>query len=283
MLWRNRHTVLFGVASAAASAHLAPRPAANANANAVRDVAPRQTDSTLSQLLDFANDLGLTACIPQALPLAAELPAIPPGLLNNDLFAQALSQTTLALSDVCRFSVTGSDGPKFTSFLPAVYSWYDEHSSQVASVVAGCPSASPLVQTVEAYGACSQVVTATTGAAASILPASITADSTVMTGSDALSIQTDTETFSIETDTVISDSTLSITEPTATATESSSSSSTGETDTATTDSASSSATETTASESSSSSSVSQAQAPRETGFVIAAAAVAGFIGAVAAL
>ncbi|KAF3021410.1 hypothetical protein E8E14_003461 [Neopestalotiopsis sp. 37M] len=280
MLWRNRHVVLLGVASAAASAHLAPRPAANANA--VRDVAPRQTDSTLSQLLDFANDLGLTACIPQALPLAAELPAIPPGLLNNDLFSQALSQTTLALSDVCQFSVTGSDGPKFTSFLPAVYSWYDEHSSQVASVVAGCPSASPLVQTVEAYGACSQVVTATTGAAASILPASITAGSTVMTGSDALSIQTDTETFSIETDTVISDSTLSITEPTATATDSSSSS-TGETDTATTDSASSSATETTASESSSSSSVSQALAPRETGFVIAAAAVAGFIGAVAAL
>ncbi|ETS82065.1 hypothetical protein PFICI_07067 [Pestalotiopsis fici W106-1] len=261
MFWRNTHVVLFGVASAAA-AHLPPRPA-----DAVRDIAPRQTDSTLSQLLDFANDLGLTACIPQALPLAAELPTIPSGLLNNDLFSQALSQTTLALSDVCQFSITGSDGPKFTSFLPEVYSWYDEHSSQVASIVSGCPSASPLVQTVEAYGACSQV----TGGAQ--LPASITSPGDLSSsGSDALSIQTDTETFSIETDTVISDSTLSITEPTASAT----------TESDTTSSGSASATET-ATESSSSSSVSQAQAPRETGFVVAAAAMAGFIGAVAAM
>lgn len=275
MLWRNIQTVILAASSVAGS-RLPPRPA-----DVVRDVAPRQTDSTLSQLLDFANDLGLTACLPQALPLASELPAIPPGLFNNDLFSQALSQTTLALSDVCQFSITGSDGDKFTSFLPEVYSWYDSHSSQIASIVSGCTSASPLVQTVEAFATCTQV--------ADQLPASITAPDATATGSDALSIQTDTETFSIETDTVIGVSTLSITEPTATASETDTETiptdgtgSASATDTATS-STTESATQTSTESSSSSSSVSQAQAPRETGFVVAAAAMAGFIGVVAAL
>lgn len=271
MLWRNIQTVLLASCSVAGS-RLPPRPA-----DVVRDVAPRQTDSTLSQLLDFANDLGLTACLPQALPLASELPAIPPGLLNNDLFSQALSQTTLALSDVCQFSITGSNGDKFTSFLPEVYSWYDAHSSQIASIVSGCTSASPLVQTVEAFATCSQV--------ADQLPASITAPEATATGSDALSIQTDTETFSIETDTVIGVSTLSITEPTATASETDTETipTDGTGSASTTDTATESTTQTSTESISSSSSVSQAQAPRETGFVVAAAAMAGFIGAVAAL
>lgn len=239
MLWKNISVLAAILATTSATNIPPPKPA-----NVVRDITPRQTDSTLSQLLDFANKLGLTACLPRALPLASELPAIPPGFLNNDLFSQALSQTTLAVTDLCKFSITGTNGPVFTSFLPTVYSWYDEHSSQIASIVSACPSASGLVQTVESYGSCPQVATLSVGATAS------------ETGTAST---TDSETFSIETDTVISTSASEAT------------------------SASSTKAASTTSSASLSTSASQAQAPRETGFAVAAVAVAGFLGVVAAL
>jgi hypothetical protein len=203
-------------------------------AEVVRDLAPRQTDNLLSELLEVANKLGLTACIPQALPLVSVLPPIPSGLINQDLLTQALSQTTLAVSEVCSFSITGDAGPKYSSYLPTIYSWYNAYSATLASLVSECPSASPLLQTVSNYGSCSQVLALETG---------------------SLSIQTNT----------------------AAATTAASAATT------TTSKSSSAGSASTSAASSPSSSVSQGQAPRETGLMLAAAAMAGFIGAVAAL
>lgn len=217
----------------------APHPA-----EVVRNIAPRQTDNLLSDLLSVANKLGLTACIPQALPLISILPAIPSGLINQDLLTQALSQTTLALSEVCSFSITGDSGDKFTSYLPTLYSWYNANAVTLGSLVSECTSASPLLETVTSYGSCSQVLDAEKSASLTDVSAS-------------------GDTLSIETDTVLSTGTgTSGAESTAT--------------TAATNSGSSASTE-------ASSSVSQGQAPHETGFVLTAAALAGFIGAVAAL
>lgn len=222
-------------------------------AEAVREIAPRQTDNILSELIDVVNAFGLSACIPKALPLATELPKVPEGLLNDDLVSQALSQTTLALSDICKFSITGTDGPRFTSFLPTLYSWYGDHSSQIGSIVSDCPSASPLVQTIEAYGGCSQV---------SAWPASAAAS------------QTDSDTFSIQTDTVINT-------PGSTGTGTTTATS-GTTRTTETNSAGSTLTSTSATQSPSSS-VSQALAPCGTAVVGTAMGIAGFMGIIMAL
>ncbi|KAK9425664.1 putative Infection structure specific protein [Seiridium unicorne] len=235
MLWKCTG-LLLSISAGAWGFNLPPKPA-----DVARDVAPRQTDSTLSQIIRFSDELNLTACLPRVLPLASDLPTLPSGLLNDDLYSQALSQTTLALADVCKFSVTGTDGPEFTSFLPTLYSWYDGHSSQIASFVSDCPSASPWIQTIESYSTCSQV------------SAAIASNTASETGTAS---ESGVVTFSLETETVISTSASSTT-------------SDGTTSASTTQSPSSS--------------VSQAQAPRETGLEVAAAAVVGFLGAVAAL
>lgn len=244
-----------------------PRPA-----EVIREIAPRQTDSALSQLLDLVDESGLTACLPETEPLVSGLPTVPTALLNDDLLSQALSQTTLALSDVCEFSITGTNGPEFTSFLPTAYSWYNEHSSQIASILSGCPSASQFVQTVEAFGSCSQASIVSAGVAASGI------------GSASVSV---IETFSIETDTVLTTSTPTTTSVSVTETLSIETDTVVSTSAATTGTVS--ATETvetgtpTSAISSASSSVAEAQAPRETGLLVAAAAVAGVLGVAVAL
>ncbi|KAI1857074.1 hypothetical protein JX265_011275 [Neoarthrinium moseri] len=248
MLPRTLLLLVPATALASASNNIPPRPA-DAAAPAL---APRQTDNLLGSLIDVANKLGLSACLPQALPLVSELPRLPRGLLNADLISQALSQTTLPLTGVCGFSVTGDVGAKFTAFLPTLYGWYGDHSATIAAIVAsGCPSASALVRTVEAYESCSQVPTArVTGTGTGGTAASETGTES---GGDA--------TFSIQTDTVVSTS--------ASSTLGLGSGGAGGTGAASTPAPSSS--------------VSQAQAPRQTGLIMTAVAAAGFLGAVAAL
>ncbi|KAI1485192.1 hypothetical protein F5X96DRAFT_661071 [Biscogniauxia mediterranea] len=256
-----------GLVSAAAAD---PEPAP---AKAVRDViTPRETTSPnlLSALFRLANQFDVAACVPAALPLITTLPKIPPALLGTAAINQALSQTTLALSDVCRFSVTGDVGDAFTAFLPTWYAWYREQSAAIASIVTACPSASALVSTVEAYGRCAQV-TATEEEESLRM-------SIQTSGGDDTSAALSSSAFSIQTDTVIGggggDDTTSA-GPTATATATATSSSS---------SAQSSTATTGAGEApSQSSTVPTDGAPRETGFILAAAAAAGFVGLVAAL
>lgn len=128
-------------------------------ADKVRDVSPRQTDNLIGELLDLADSLGISGCIPESLPLITMLPAIPSGLIGADLISQGVSQTTLALSEVCDFSITGSVGTIFTSFLPTVYDWFSVHRSEIASVISKCTNAAKLTSTFDAYATCKGVTT----------------------------------------------------------------------------------------------------------------------------
>ncbi|KAI1116559.1 hypothetical protein F5Y14DRAFT_68489 [Nemania sp. NC0429] len=167
------------------SSHLAH---ANANAEPKPDTAPdvatpttgtgtttakqqtakarERAPNLLSTLYQLASTFDLRACIPAALPLITTLPRIPPALVAGDAVSQALSQTTRELDAVCDFSVTGDAGDTFTSFLPVWYDWYSRHSGRVARVTTKCPAAAALVRTVEAYGACPQVLAILTAASA---------------------------------------------------------------------------------------------------------------------
>ncbi|KAI0594740.1 hypothetical protein F4775DRAFT_421393 [Biscogniauxia sp. FL1348] len=219
-------------------------------------LAPRSTSAAnlLSAFFRLANQFDAAACIPGALPLVTTLPRVPAALLDGPVIGQALSQTTLALADVCRFSVTGDPaGPAYTAFLPAWYAWYHEHAAVIASVVSACPGAEALVTTVEAYERCPQVPR-TGGSGAVVTDTAFGEGEGEGEGG-----------FSIQTDTVVGG------DDTATATASSAQS------TATT------TTTTGAAEAPSSSTVPADGASRETGFMLAAAAAAGFVGLVAAL
>ncbi|KAI1074209.1 hypothetical protein F5B20DRAFT_468191 [Whalleya microplaca] len=241
-------------ASSLSLAAIAPEPA-----KVVREVDPSQTSGNmLSAMYRLASEFNLKGCIPQALPLITDLPKIPKELLSNDHMKQALSQTTLRLEDVCNFSITDSVGSIYTSYLPTWYSWYHEHSSTIAKIVSACPSAAQLVSTVEAYEKCKQV---SETAPASATGSAGTGTASVTDTSGILSIQTDTSAvLSIQTDTVV-DSTASGAASTGTGTSVPSESTAAPT----------------------SSSVSEAIAPQETGFMVAAAAAVGFLGAVVAL
>ncbi|KAI1636815.1 hypothetical protein F4809DRAFT_607273 [Biscogniauxia mediterranea] len=244
--------------SAAAAAD--PEPA-----KVARDVTPRETSQNLlAAFFRLANQFDVAACIPRALPLITTLPRIPPALLGTAAIDQALSQTTLALADVCRFSVTGDAAvaDAYTSFLPAWYAWYRGQSAAIARIVTACPAASALVRTVEAYGRCPQVPR--TAEEVSSLMSIQTG--TVGGGDDAEALSS---AFSIQTDTVVGGDDTTTAGPTATATATS---------------AQSTAATTGAAEAPSpSSTVPTDGAPRETGFILAAAAAAGFVGLVAAL
>ncbi|KAI1338900.1 hypothetical protein F5Y15DRAFT_101466 [Xylariaceae sp. FL0016] len=136
-------------------------------ATRVRDIKPRQSQpNLLGAIWRVANEFGLGACVPGAITLVTDLPKLPSGLVNNDLIDQALSQTTLALTDVCDFSITGSVGDVYTTFLPTWYSWYRAHSSKIANIITACPKATSLVSTVEAYETCPQVPTTTAASSA---------------------------------------------------------------------------------------------------------------------
>ncbi|KAI0973423.1 hypothetical protein F4678DRAFT_426666 [Xylaria arbuscula] len=167
---------------ASASANADPKPDTTPNLSTptkTATVKPRETTpSLLSALYQVANSFNLRACIPQALPLVTTLPRIPPGLLAGGAIGQALSQTHRELSDVCEFSVTGSVGDTFTSFLPEWYSWYNRYSDRVAKLVTKCPKAGDLVRTVEAYESCSQVVAVVTAAGASVTASDTTSTTT---------------------------------------------------------------------------------------------------------
>lgn len=128
-------------------------------ATAAHQPVPRETSSgnLLTNIYKLASGLGLTRCVPYAIPLISTLPTLPKGLVNNDLVTQALSQTTLPLSDVCDFSITGTVGDIYTNFLPDWYSWHNAHTSTISEILKKCPSATALVQTVEAYQGCAQV------------------------------------------------------------------------------------------------------------------------------
>ncbi|KAI1123257.1 hypothetical protein F5Y10DRAFT_252153 [Nemania abortiva] len=153
---------------------------ANANAEPKPDTTPDSVPTTTSQqvkarettpnllsaLYQIATSFDLRACIPQALPLVTTLPKIPPGLIAGGAISQALSQTSRDLDHVCEFSITGSTGETFTSFLPTWYSWYNRYSDRIASIASRCPNASALIKTVEAYETCSQVVAQITAASA---------------------------------------------------------------------------------------------------------------------
>ncbi|KAH8648520.1 hypothetical protein BX600DRAFT_530241 [Xylariales sp. PMI_506] len=229
--------VLLPLAVVASAANMpAPAPA-----HVVRDIVPRQ--SLVSELLDLANQFGLTACIPQALPLVSDLPTLPSGFLDQDLIGQALSQTTLALSDVCSFSITGTIGTQYTDFLPTLYSWYDAHKSTIDSLISDCTSASALQQTVESYETCSQVEAVRSSAATETTSSS-------SSGASETESATGTGTVAVGTSGVGSGSTESSATASGTA---GSAASTG------------------------------AAAPRQTGIVAAAAVAAGFMGAVIAL
>ncbi|KAI8945175.1 hypothetical protein F4801DRAFT_569303 [Xylaria longipes] len=159
----------------------------------VQQVKARQTTpNLLGSLYQLANAFDLRACIPAALPLVTVLPKIPPALLAGDAVSQALSQTTRSLEDVCDFSITGSVGDTFTSFLPTWYSWYNRYSDRIASIVTRCSDASGLVRTVEAYETCPQVVAQITFASASA-PTSTDATSTGTAVTDTTVPTTTTE------------------------------------------------------------------------------------------
>ncbi|KAI0466528.1 hypothetical protein F4859DRAFT_497092 [Xylaria cf. heliscus] len=148
-------------------------------------IKPRQTTpNLLGSLYQLANAFDLRACLPAALPLVTALPRIPPALLGGDAVAQALSQTTRGLEDVCDFSITGDVGETFTSFLPTWYSWYHRYSDRVANIVTKCSDAAGLVRTVEAYETCSQVVAQITAAGAS----ESTAVTSTATGTDTATV-----------------------------------------------------------------------------------------------
>ncbi|KAI1268133.1 hypothetical protein F5Y18DRAFT_279339 [Xylariaceae sp. FL1019] len=121
-------------------------------------VKPRQSSpNLLSTLYTLANSFGLVKCVPAAIPLITSLPKIPGELISGGAIQQALSQTSRELSDVCDFSITGSVGDTFTSFLPTWYSWYNANSDRIATIISKCPNATSLTNTVVAYETCTQV------------------------------------------------------------------------------------------------------------------------------
>lgn len=180
-----------------ASAPAAPQDTSSATSTSS---APASSSSSGGNLLmsiyRLASGLGLTRCVPYALPLVTTLPKLPAGLVNNDLISQALSQTTLPVSGVCDFSITGTVGPVFTDFLPAWYSWHHAHIDAISSILSRCTSATALVSTIEAYESCSQVkavvATATVGGGgdgggggATATTAAVVSATTTTTGTDA--------------------------------------------------------------------------------------------------
>ncbi|KAI1823773.1 hypothetical protein F4861DRAFT_301650 [Xylaria intraflava] len=137
-------------------------PTKTARQTPVRETSP----NLLGTLFEIANNFDLRACVPAALPLITALPKIPPALIKQGAIKQALSQTTRGLDRVCDFSVTGSVGDTFTAFLPTWYSWYHRYSDRVASVITKCPKAGALVNTMEAYATCPQVIAQISSASA---------------------------------------------------------------------------------------------------------------------
>lgn len=225
-----------GLASATA---LEPVPA-----DRVRDVSPRQTTGNLfNDLFELANSIGLSACLPNALPLITALPEIPKGLIGQDLVSQAISQTTLRLDEVCKFSITGSVGSLWSSFFPTAASFMDAKSAEIASIVSKCPSASALSNTVVAYTKCSQW-------SGKFLTGSATSSKATVTGSSSSTSKATTGSSSSSRTTAAVSGTPS---------------SSGFADASVT------------------TSPSRAAAPRETGCIIAGAALAGAMAVVAAL
>ncbi|GAW13770.1 hypothetical protein ANO14919_031590 [Xylariales sp. No.14919] len=174
------------------SASAEPKPDATPDSSPTKTAAAQvkareTTPNLLAALYQLANDFDIRACVPRAIPLITTLPKIPPGLLIGGAISQALSQTTRELDDVCDFSVTGSVGDTFTSFLPAWYSWYNRYSDRIATIITKCPKASALVSTIEAYETCSQVVaqiTAASATATSVSPGSSNTDEPTATPSE---------------------------------------------------------------------------------------------------
>ncbi|RWA13658.1 hypothetical protein EKO27_g1451 [Xylaria grammica] len=174
------------------SASAEPKPDATPDSSPTKTAAAQvkareTTPNLLAALYQLANDFDIRACVPRAIPLITTLPKIPPGLLIGGAISQALSQTTRELDDVCDFSVTGSVGDTFTSFLPAWYSWYNRYSDRIATIITKCPKASALVSTIEAYETCSQVVaqiTAASATATSVGPGSSNTDEPTATPSE---------------------------------------------------------------------------------------------------
>lgn len=161
-------------------------PASTASSPAPQETSSASSGNLLTNIYKLAKGLGLTRCVPYALPLVTTLPRLPAGLVNNDLIGQALSQTTLSLSDVCDFSVTGSVGDIYTNFLPAWYSWHNAHLATISGILKKCPSATALVSTIEAYESCSQVE-------------AVIATATV-TGSEATATETEASTAAASSD-----------------------------------------------------------------------------------
>lgn len=197
---------LLAFVSANAVADAEPKPDTTPDSTPTKTVAAqvkaRETaPNLLSALYQIANELDLRACIPQALPLITTLPKIPPGLLMGGAISQALGQTTRELEDVCDFSVTGSVGDTFTSFLPTWYSWYNRYSERIGKVMTKCPKAGRLVSTVEAYETCPQVVAAITSASSSASTMAIatdTAAASLTTGSGGTGTVEPSETTSTD-------------------------------------------------------------------------------------
>ncbi|KAF2965094.1 hypothetical protein GQX73_g8487 [Xylaria multiplex] len=139
----------------------------------VEPIKARQTTpNLLAALYQLATEFDIRAC-----------------LLVGGAIPQALSQTSRELEDVCKFSITGSVGDTFTSFLPSWYEWYNAHSGRIASIVTKCPKAGALVQTIEAYETCSQVVSRILAASAS---ASASATSVGVSGGSSEELTTTT-------------------------------------------------------------------------------------------
>ncbi|KAI0182882.1 hypothetical protein EV127DRAFT_448574 [Xylaria flabelliformis] len=191
------------LALVSASANAEAKPDTTPTKTTTRQVKPRQTTpNLLGSLYQLANAFDLRACIPAAIPLVTALPKIPPALIAGDAVSQALTQTTRELKDVCDFSITGSVGDTFTSFLPTWYSWYNRYSDRIASIVTKCSDASGLVRTVEAFETCPQVVALITATSASASESTSSTTATSTTDVDtAVPIPTDqpSETTSAET------------------------------------------------------------------------------------
>jgi hypothetical protein len=123
----------------------------------VQDLFPRQTSNSsglLADLINIGNQIGLGGCVPQFLPLVTILPPLPKGLIGQDIVTQAVSQTTLRLDEVCQFSITGTVGTIYSSWVPTGASFFDAFSSDIASVVSRCPKASEFSSTIVAYTKC---------------------------------------------------------------------------------------------------------------------------------
>ncbi|KAK3379153.1 hypothetical protein B0T24DRAFT_146079 [Lasiosphaeria ovina] len=93
-----------------------------------RDIAARQTD-----------DSGLaTACITDLASLFTSAPTPPPDLAS---YIEAHPVT-----NPCSYSIDGSVGDEFSSYLTKAYSWYYSISDDLYSIISECPGASSAVQ-----------------------------------------------------------------------------------------------------------------------------------------